>query len=119
MKAQPLKTTANGYTYCEAKEATHVMLNMPGPIATRFIPVMIGGTRAGTGNWTWNGSVDSPTLKPSILSRCGPADSPTVCHTFVNDGMVQFLGDCTHELANQTVPLLDVDESHFPPKEQA
>ncbi|WP_425618061.1 DUF6527 family protein [Anatilimnocola sp. NA78] len=116
MKAQPLKITDTGYTFCEAAEATHVMLNMPGPIPTRIIPVMIGGTRAGTGNWTWNGSVDSPTLKPSILTRSGHENKPIVCHTFVNDGLVQFLGDCTHELAGQTVPLLDVDESHFPPK---
>lgn len=117
MKAQPLKQTDTGYTYCEAKEATHVMLNMPGPIPTRFIPVMIGGTRAGTGNWTWNGSVDSPTLKPSILTRTSDGDKQIICHTFVNDGMVQFLSDCTHEFAGQTVALLDVDETHFPPKE--
>lgn len=116
MKAQPLKETDDGYTSCAPAEATHVMLNMPGPIPTRFIPVMIGGTRAGTGNWTWNGSVDSPTLKPSILTRTHDGDKLIICHTFVNDGMVQFLSDCTHELAGQTVPLLDVDESHFPPK---
>jgi hypothetical protein len=29
----------------------------------------------------------------------------TVCHTFVTDGMIQFLGDCTHELAGQTVEM--------------
>lgn len=109
MKAQPLKITDTGYTPCEAAEATHLQLNMPGPIPTRILPVMIGGTRAGTGNWTWNGSVDSPTVKPSILTRGGRADKEIRCHTFVNDGMVQFLGDCTHELAGQTVPLLDVE----------
>jgi len=109
VKAQPLKQTETGYVACDVKEATHVMLNMPGPIPTRIIPVMIGGTRAGTGNWTWNGSVDSPTLKPSILTRGGHVDKPVVCHTFVNDGMAQFLGDCSHELAGQTIPLLEVD----------
>jgi len=33
----------------------------------RFVPVQIKGTREGTGNWTWNGDVDYPTLKPSLL----------------------------------------------------
>lgn len=109
MKAQPLKQTDAGYAKCEPADATHLMLNMPGPIPTRVLPVMIGGTRSGTPNWTWNGSVDSPTVKPSIRSRAGSDENPIVCHTFVNDGMVQFLDDCTHELAGQTVPLLDVE----------
>ena len=119
MKAQPLKQTDTGYKACDAHEATHVMLNMPGPLPMRIIPVMISGTRAGTGKWTWNGSVDSPTLKPSILTRGGPPQTPIVCHTFVNDGLVQFLSDCTHELAGQTVPLCDVEETLFPRKGQA
>jgi hypothetical protein len=28
-----------------------------------------------------------------------------VCHSFVVDGRIQFLGDCTHHLAGQTVDL--------------
>ena len=28
-----------------------------------------------------------------------------VCHSFVTDGNIQFLSDCTHSLAGQTVPL--------------
>jgi len=30
-----------------------------------------------------------------------------VCHSFVTDGRIQFLGDCTHTLAGQTVDLPD------------
>jgi hypothetical protein len=30
---------------------------------------------------------------------------PLVCHSFVTDGRIQFLGDCTHALAGQTVDL--------------
>ena len=30
----------------------------------------------------------------------------SVCHSFVTDGKIQFLGDCTHELAGQTVELI-------------
>jgi hypothetical protein len=30
-----------------------------------------------------------------------------VCHSFVTDGKIQFLSDCTHALAGQTVALPD------------
>ena len=30
-----------------------------------------------------------------------------ICHSFVKDGQIQFLSDCSHELAGQTVPLPD------------
>ncbi len=106
MKAQPMLRRGSGYEPCEPAEATHVMLNVPGPIPTRIIPVQIKGTRKGTGNWTWNGDTEKPTLKPSILSNQGPE---LVCHSFVNDGKIQFLGDCTHEFAGQTLDLLEVD----------
>lgn len=65
--------------------------------------------------WGYNGNADAPTLTPSILLRTGravdpnfqpePGDPPEVCHSFVTDGLIQFLGDCTHGLAGQTVPL--------------
>jgi hypothetical protein len=34
----------------------------------------------------------------------------SVCHSFVTDGRIQFLGDCTHALANQTVELPDLPD---------
>ena len=34
-------------------------------------------------------------------------DVPKVCHTFVTDGRIQYLGDCTHALAGQTVDMID------------
>lgn len=30
---------------------------------------------------------------------------PQVCHSYVTNGRIQYLGDCTHELAGQTVDL--------------
>lgn len=107
MKAQPLLLSEEGrYSPCEVAEATHICLNMPGSIPTRILPVITKGTRRGTPCWTWNGSVESPTLKPSILSRGGEHD---VCHSFVTDGKAHFLPDSTHEFSGQTVDLLDVD----------
>jgi len=110
MKAKPLKFIEGGYIPCNPDVATHVVLEMPGPISYRMIPVITSGDRAGTPCWTWNGSIDKPTLKPSILTRA--YDGPNVsvlCHSFVTDGMVRFLKDCTHEFAGKTVELLDVN----------
>ena len=65
--------------------------------------------------WGFNGDVERPTFTPSILVRSvknpwGPDfdSTPTVCHSFVTDGRIQFLGDCTHALAGQTVELADI-----------
>lgn len=86
---------------------------------------------AGTGpHWGFNGSLDKPTLTPSILATNGhfvsgydgrgcycdynrehPDDVDYVCgicHSFVTDGMIQFLSDCTHALAGHTVPLPEI-----------
>lgn len=119
MKAKPLiLIPGHGYSPCEPSEATHLMFNLPGPLSHRILPVMIGGRREGTPNWTWNGSVDAPTVKPSILTKGSRGYSDDegkrtvideVCHSFINDGKVQFLNDCTHEFAGQTMDLLDVE----------
>lgn len=105
---------------------TYVAFKCPGCKHSHYLPVSGDGRPA----WDWNGSQDLPTLRPSILHRSGhyvgdkaPGDcwcdmeerlgfAPSfkcgVCHSFVTDGNIQFLGDCTHELAGQTVPLPEV-----------
>lgn len=78
--------------------------------------------------WGFNNNYDSPTFTPSILVRTGYyvyddpnwrdrvtdpetqqhlIDSAIICHSYVTDGRIQFLGDCTHSKANQTIDLLD------------
>ena len=101
-----LKASADTYVPCSVDEATHVHLCMPGPMPYRILPVITRGTRRGTNCWSWNGNTEKPTLKPSIRSKSGD----TICHTFVNDGMVRFLDDCSHEFADQTLELLDVED---------
>lgn len=54
-------------------------------------------------HWSWNGSMDAPTFNPSLL--CNPQDPDSRCHSFVRDGKIQFLADCYHELAGQTVEI--------------
>lgn len=106
MKAQPLKSVDNAFCPCDANDATHLQFNVPGPFPTRIIPVIQKGTRAGTGCWSWNGDTEKPTIKPSVRTTDGQG---TVCHSFVNDGQIQFLSDSTHEFAGQTMDLLEVD----------
>lgn len=56
----------------------------------------------GPGAWTWNQDRDRPTLDPSILVT---DHAGARCHSFVRDGQIQFLDDCTHARAGQTVAI--------------
>jgi hypothetical protein len=83
--------------------------------------------------WQFNGNYEKPTFSPSVLITCGHysphydgkhcwcswdkehPDQPAPfkcsrCHSFVRDGQIQFLSDCTHELAGKTVALKNIDE---------
>lgn len=61
--------------------------------------------------WTFNGNMEKPTFSPSLLVTYtwGPEHKSIVCHSFIVDGVWQFLTDCTHELAGQHVPMIDVE----------
>ena len=88
---------------------------------------------AGSGpRWSWDGNAERPTFSPSVLVTSGhyvqgydgrgcwcdfnaecvsKGEEPApfacgICHSFVRDGQIEFLADCTHGLAGQTVPLL-------------
>lgn len=72
------------------------------------------------GRWSFNGNQDKPTFKPSMLVnkdvtkadvREYELDGKTHryerhrCHSFVTDGKIRFLNDCTHSMAGKTVEL--------------
>lgn len=78
--------------------------------------------------WNFNGNLDEPTFTPSLLCKtghyvqgqlqppncrfCNDPDfddyrSCTVCHTFITNGKIQYLSDCTHDLAGKTIELED------------
>jgi len=68
------------------------------------------GTNESGPVWTFNGNIDKPTFSPSLLcnrDHAEPERGVHRCHLFLREGMVQFLGDCTHELAGQTLPVED------------
>lgn len=61
--------------------------------------------------WQFNNDLEKPTVSPSILVTWEP--HPTkggkfICHSFVRDGNIEFLTDCTHELAGKTVELPNI-----------
>lgn len=57
--------------------------------------------------WSFNGDFKRPTFHPSMLVKSATATNKTICHSFVKDGKIEFLGDCTHALKGQTVDLPD------------
>jgi hypothetical protein len=96
--------------------------------------VIVEGGRPGQA-WGWNGDAERPVFTPSVLYqrdmwtppvtsenleqwRAAPWEQHQVhhvCHTFVGcngaqPGEVIFLGDCTHALAGQTLPLPDLPD---------
>jgi hypothetical protein len=103
----------------------------PGCKSQHLIPTVPGQSIFSSGaTWGFNGSVDRPTFTPSVFIRTGhyAEGKPKaecwacnnghnmceVCHSFVTDGKIQFLNDCTHHLAGQTVELPEVDEQGLP-----
>lgn len=78
-----------------------------------------------TDGWQFNGNLEKPTVSPSILvsgvewltdeehARVMAGEKiepkPTICHSFITDGKIQFLSDSTHSLAGQTVELPPIE----------
>lgn len=64
--------------------------------------------------WKWNGDLLNPTITPSIKVEwwmTDPKRQPKICHSFVTDGDIRYLSDCTHEHAGETfrLPLINND----------
>ncbi|GAF73901.1 unnamed protein product [marine sediment metagenome] len=77
--------------------------------------------------WTFNEDMIKPTFSPSLLVRSGHYQEDHkggcwcdynkknpdkkapfkcgVCHSFIRNGQIQYLNDCTHKLAGQTIDL--------------
>ena len=61
--------------------------------------------------WSFNGDMDKPTFTPSIHVQrmLTVGGKTTLCHSYVTDGSIRFLDDCTHKLKGQTVELPETD----------
>lgn len=76
--------------------------------------------------WGWDGNLVAPTFTPSYLTRRRRPkghtnDNPApagydglyveeVCHSFLTCGVWGFLGDSTHHLAGQNVPMVPLPD---------
>lgn len=58
--------------------------------------------------WTFNGDLEKPTFSPSYLTGTKNFTERR-CHSYIKDGMIEFLSDCWHPLAGQTVELPDIN----------
>lgn len=58
----------------------------------------------------FDGNLDSPTLIGSVLVQYGTRPGDKRCHSFIRAGRWEFLSDCTHALANTTVPMQEIPE---------
>lgn len=89
--------------YCPGCEGYHgISIHPPGPV------------------WQFNGDLERPTFSPSLRVEMGPEcdqetglkknDMNRLCHSFIRDGNIEFLSDCTHELAGKVVEIPDIDK---------
>jgi len=63
--------------------------------------------------WTWNGDINRPTFSPSLIITISSGDknkSDIRCHSFLKNGIWEYLNDCTHEMAGKKVPLPDLPD---------
>lgn len=101
--------------------ASKIMRSVEGGGLLFWCPGCDGGHQVMVGDgpgprWGYNGDPEKPTFTPSVLVTYNGADAgedrgdgycapPAVCHSFVTDGRILFLSDCTHHLAGQTVDI--------------
>lgn len=86
-----------------------IRFDCPGCGESHVVP-----TKPTARGWDFNGSLERPTISPSLLVTYRGVDDDgsrveTRCHSFVRDGRIEFLSDCTHALAGQTVDLPEIE----------
>jgi Family of unknown function (DUF6527) len=133
VKVKPVRTDAGnlvGYGfYCPGCDHGHVFYTAPvdrsvARKASAFVPAP--GAQAPPkpsepSTWEFNGDLDKPTFKPSLLNTCVTESSRSTmteglsephpdpkqrrCHLVLTDGVIHYCGDCTHDLKGQSIPL--------------
>lgn len=59
------------------------------------------------GHHDFNDDLENPTVTPSLVQNFTPGK---MCHSIITDGKIQYLGDCWHELKEQTIELPEITE---------
>lgn len=71
----------------------------------------LDGKNSNGAQWTWDGNVENPSFEPSMLITINAQSHPhhlvgeptEVCHYFLRNGVIEYLGDCTHGLKGQRI----------------
>lgn len=90
---QPIENSKGRFAfYCPGCSAYHIINTAKGNLPRHTI----------------TGPLSKPTVRASVLSKGDTRIGKPHCHSFITRGRIEFLEDCTHNLAGQTVDLLPV-----------
>jgi hypothetical protein len=64
----------------------------------------------GPNRWEFIAVGGLPSVSPSILTHWHDENGDHRCHSFIKGGKWEFLPDCTHALAGQTVDMVDLPD---------
>jgi hypothetical protein len=115
-----------GYRFhCPGCDESHTLPVRPIPRGVLECPDVVTWA-----HWLFNEDLAAPTFSPSVSIKSGHycdgdktdcwctyykqhPNEPVmyacfICHSFVRNGRIEFLHDCTHALAGQTVDLPDI-----------
>lgn len=91
------RTWTNHYYWCPGCNALHGIAIAP-------------DKQENGASWSFTGTLECPTYAPSQLTKWKRGDTEFCCHTFIRNGQIEFLGDCTHELKGKTVPMVPLPD---------
>lgn len=78
------------------------------------LPVITKGKRGESNKWSWNGSLDRPSLKPSIRTKYTDSKGMmTEIHYWLIDGVCHCLNDCKDGNQNKKIELLDYNKKGY------
>jgi hypothetical protein len=60
------------------------------------------------GNHKFNGDLNNPTVSPSLVQGWVAGQR---CHSYIKNGMIEYLSDCWHKLKGQTIELPEIEET--------
>ena len=64
--------------------------------------------------WSWNNDAERPTFMPSFLTDMSGRNGPKrICHTYIKEGMVEYLNDSTIHLRGVTKELQDIPKEYI------
>jgi hypothetical protein len=68
-----------------------------------YAQAIVRARTAGSGGWEFDGDLQRPTFSPSFLVYADGFHPR--CHSFVRAGKIEYLGDCDHAFAGQTLEI--------------